>query len=248
MSADATPRGVRITELDHDTIAGVFADVFGQRRRCTALDALDPNAQQWLLAELGDTRITGGCSDGQWQLAYSNPQADRLSGEHGEAWRLLELVVFSENAQIRIGEVAEFGHSAVEDRAESEALPSYLKPRDRSFLLLGTETKPHRDKVAGGPPMTWGREPSGSWVLHPLPHADWKDFGVTRPTRQEREQGRTPVSRGSWLCLREYWAQDETTGAVHVAFHRLTGYHAGDKPATSLPTQAPSALDQGDDE
>src|SRR5699024_1253116 len=57
---------------------------------------------------------------------------------------------------------------------------------------------------------------------------DWRDFtGRHRPA----PQGRTALeSSGTWLTVRGYWASDPETGAVGVAFHRLTGMCTGSKP------------------
>ncbi|MGW8530775.1 hypothetical protein ACWGL3_23630, partial [Nocardiopsis sp. NPDC055824] len=38
------------------------------------------------------------------------------------------------------------------------------------------------------------------------------------------------LAAGTWLTVREYWASDPGTGAVGVAFHRLTGMRSGAKP------------------
>ncbi|MBB4933299.1 hypothetical protein F4561_004119 [Lipingzhangella halophila] len=240
---ETTVYGVDVRPLDDDETTAVFADVFGAGRRCAHLDTLDTaGGPQWLLAELGDARITGYCAAGTWRLESSHRDSGPLAGDRSDAWRLLEAVVFTEHAQIRIGEEAGFAHSAVDSAGVNE-LPGWLRPRDRSFLLLGWSTEPrHTTVLDGEPPMTRSRELSGSAALHPDTFAD---FGVLPSSKKAGKEEWT--SKGSWLSVREYWAQDTATGAVHVAFHRLTGYHTGPKPTAPLITGAPSALEEDDE-
>lgn len=249
-STNATPvlRGAEVWELNDAQVAAVFTDVFGDRRRCAALDKLDPRPEgergpQWLLAELGDARLTGGCPDGTWRIESSQkePGSGPLAADRSDAWRLLELTVFTEHTQIRIGEGAAVAHAA-RDTADAATLPRWLQPRDRSFLLLGvTRQRRYTVVLDGDLPMTRGRELSGSVALHPV---RWQEFDVLRG-RDVPKGKRGPYSKGSWLRVREYWAEHPTTGAVHVAFHRLTGYTTGPKPTDPLVASAPSALDEG---
>lgn len=251
-----TLHGVDVRKLDDGQTRQVLAEVFGRRRRCALLTELDPGAEQWVLAELGDGRITGSCPTGEdeWRLSCFDPDerarklsAPPLAADLTDVWRVLEISVFTKKAQIRIGEGAKFAHRAVDDGDHNE-LPRWLKPRNRSFLLLGWPNDKGRftERLGGTPAMTRAHELSGSQALHPL---RWEDFGVLRGKdlpEEDRLDG--PVSKGSWLGVREYWAQDDETGEVYVAYHRITGYTTGMKPTRPLVTGAPAGLVEGDDE
>lgn len=211
------PVGIDVDRLAPERIDTVLTDVFGHGVRCRELDrALDgaPPGPQWLLAEFGDGRVTGACPRDRWR---------RSDGDVADRWRILEVLVFAAHAQIRLGEGAGSGWIATDATGDH---PEWLRPRDRSFLLQGWAGDEYRNSLGGEVPMTVTREPSGTEAVLPVP---WTDFsGRLRPLS---EPGRSALeSTGTWLTVREYWAADPATGAVGVAFHRLTGMYAGTKP------------------
>lgn len=211
------PVGVDVERLTPERIDAVLADVFDHGVRCRELDrALEgsPPGPQWLLAEFGDGRVTGACPRQSWR---------RSDGDVADRWRILEVLVFAAHAQIRLGEGAGSGWIATDRGGD---LPEWLRPRDRSFLLQGWVGAEHRSVLDGEVPMTITREPSGAEAVLPV---TWTEFsGRLRPLA---EPGRSALeSTGTWLTVREYWAADPATGAVGVAFHRLTGMCAGPKP------------------
>ncbi|MFC4563226.1 hypothetical protein ACFO4E_15280 [Nocardiopsis mangrovi] len=242
------PLGVHSAALADDQAGQVIAELFGCRSRSTLLDAYAPGEPQWLLAELGDGRITGGCPGEIWRFSGDDPETAALSApllapDRGDAWRLLDAVLFSPSAQIHIAEGAEAAWVS-HDSADAAALAPWLRPRDRSFLLTGWRARPgsanrHSRTLDGDIPFSIGRELSGSTACHPV---TWQDFEVEWPTAASGTDQRTPVSAGSWVSVREYWAEDPVTGAVGVAFHRLTGYHAGPKPTAPLGIDEPDAV------
>ncbi|MEY9212768.1 hypothetical protein NI17_004055 [Thermobifida halotolerans] len=203
------PAGVRLRELTAEQVDGVLADVFGDGRRCRLLEEAAPGERQWLLAELGDGRVTGTCPAHRWRrsdhsafaaLSAAPPQVPQ------ERWRVLEVLVFCASAQVRVGEAAAAGWLAVDE--DHAGLPEYLRPRDRRLLLAGRTARVD----PGEAPFTRTREPSGTTAVLPL---DW---------------GGAATRREAWLSVREYWARDAHTGAVGVAFHRLTGMATGERP------------------
>ena len=224
------PVGVRVDRLTPEQIDEVLADVFVRGTRCRLLDAAlgreGPPGPQWLLAELGDGRLTGACPQGRWRRSDQPPTA-HLSAPpldpDTDRWRILEVLVFAAHAQIRIGEFADAGWLSGDDPAD---LPQWLRPRDRSFLLQGWPDSEHSRTLDGEVPMSVTRELSGTEAVLPVP---WTDFsGRPRPLPGS---GRTALeSTGTWLTVREYWASEAATGAVGVTFHRLTGMRTGTKP------------------
>jgi hypothetical protein len=248
----AAPVGVETAAIDEAGVRGVLVDLFEEGRRCRLLDRYAPGEPQWLLAELGDGRITGGCPERYWRLSCDDPStapvsAPPLAADGSDAWRLLDAVVFSPSAQVHVGEAAEAAWLS-RDAPDTDGLPAWLRPRDRSFLLVGWRgggaPQAGGDPARGsrtllGPiPFSIGRELSGTTAAHPV---SWQDFDVERRPAPGGADPRTPTSVGSWISVREYWAEDRATGAVGVAQHRLTGYHAGPKPT------APLGLDELDD-
>lgn len=225
------PRGADTVSLGEEAAATVIGDLFGRGRRAGALQELAPGEPQWLLAELGDGRITGACPQHAWRLSCTDPQMAPLSAPPldpagTDAWRLLSAVVFSPSAQIHIGEAGE-GAWATRDSDDAGSLPPWLQPRDRSFLLTGWRAGHRSSRDLGGAvPFSIGRELSGTAACHPV---GWHDFDISGGTASAAAAA-VPPAVGSWLSVREYWAEDSETGAVGVAFHRLTGYHAGPKP------------------
>ena len=181
---------------------------------------------QWLLAELGDGRITGACPRNRWRRSDRPPTA-HLSAPSldvdTDRWRILEVLVFAPHAQIRIGEAAEAGWLG---RDVLEDLPEWLRPRDRSFLLHGWNGSAYSHTLDTRVPLSVTEEPSGTRAVLPVP---WTDFSG-RPRPLPGSERTALESTGTWLTVREYWASDPATGAVGVAFHRLTGMRAGTKP------------------
>lgn len=224
------PAGVDVRPLSAALITEVLDDVFVHAKRCRALDAAGPpgtsGGPQWLLAEFGDGRITGSCPGDGWRRS-DTPPTEHLSAPSldpgTDRWRVLEVLVFGPHAQIRLGEGAGSGWVSAEAPGE---LPEWLRPRDRSFLLQGWTGTANSRTLGGAVPLSVTREPSGTEAVLPVA---WTDFsGRVRPLS---EQGRGALeSTGTWLTVREYWAADPVTGAVGVAFHRLTGLCAGPKP------------------
>ncbi|MFI6578706.1 hypothetical protein ACIBFB_23210 [Nocardiopsis sp. NPDC050513] len=220
------PAGLAVRRLTPEEVDGVLTDVFDHGSRCRLLDAPDsPDQPQWLLAELGDARVTGTCPGDRWFRSDTHPGADpttRPLVPAADRWRILDVLVFSATAQIRLGERAETGWISSDDPAP---VPDWLRPRDRSFLLQGWNGPAHSRTVDSRAPLSVTREPGGARAVLP---AAWADFaGHARPA----PGGRTALtSRGTWLTVREYWAADPATGAVGVAFHRLTGLSTGAKP------------------
>ncbi|WP_431869417.1 hypothetical protein [Nocardiopsis eucommiae] len=216
------PVGVDVRPLSEDEVDGVLDDVFVRGRRCRALDAAGPpDGPQWLLAELGDGRITGACPEWRWRRSDA-PPTEHLSAPSldpgADRWRVLEVLVFGPHAQIRLGEGAEEGWVGTD---APERPPEWLRPRDRSFLLQGWGGPEFSRTLEGRVPLAVTREPSGTEAVLPVA---WTDFsGLIRP------QGALE-STGTWLTVREYWAADPVTGAVGVAYHRLTGLTSGSKP------------------
>lgn len=233
------PRGAHTRRLGPETVAALLGDLFRHGRRSSALEAQAPGEPQWLLAELGDGRISGACPRGAWRLSCDDPQTARLSAPPldpggADAWRLLGAAVFSPSAQIHIGEGAEEAW-ATRDSADIGELPPWLRPRDRSFLLAGWHAGPRSSRdLDGDIPFSIGRELSGATACHPV---NWHDFDIAATT----EGASAAATVGTWLSVREYWAEDPETGAVGVAFHRLTEYRAGPKPTP------PVGLDAADD-
>ncbi|WP_116246511.1 hypothetical protein [Nocardiopsis sp. FIRDI 009] len=227
------PAGLAVRALTPEQIHAVLADVFGRAARCRLLDTGvaglpgAPGHPQWLLAELGDTRVTGACPRGHWYRSDAllptgadapppplDPDTDR--------WRILEVLVFCPGAQIRLGERAEAGWISADAPGD---VPDWLRPRDRSFLLQGWNGPEYSRTVDARASLSVTTEPGGFEAVLPV---EWTDFsGRRRPA----PGGRTALeSRGTWLTVREYWASDPATGAVGVAFHRLTGLSCGPKP------------------
>ncbi|GAA4913425.1 hypothetical protein [Streptomonospora salina] len=233
------PCGARTDPLGPGEAVALVGDLFRHGRRSSALESLAPGEPQWLLAELGDGRITGACPRDTWRLSCTDPQTARLSAPPldpggADAWRLLGAAVFSPSAQIHIGEGAE-GAWATRDSDDVGRLPPWLAPRDRSFLLAGWRAGPRSSSDLGGDiPFSIGRELSGATACHPV---SWQDFDASAGT----QDAPAPAAVGTWLRVREYWAQDPETGAVGVAHHRLTAYSAGPKPTP------PVGLDVADD-
>ncbi|PWV46007.1 hypothetical protein [Nocardiopsis sp. L17-MgMaSL7] len=221
------PVGVDVRRLSERTIDEVLDDVFVRGRRCRALDAAGPpGGPQWLLAELGDGRITGSCPHARWRRS-DEPPTGHLSAApvdpDTDRWRILEVLVFGPHAQIRLGEGTEAGWISTDAPGRP---PDWMRPRDRSLLLQGW-SGPQASRTLKGPvAFSVTREPSGSEAVLPVA---WTDFsGRVRPLP---EPGRGALeSTGTWLTVREYWAADPVTGAVGVAFHRLTGLASGRKP------------------
>ncbi|PDP87742.1 hypothetical protein CQJ94_10280 [Glycomyces fuscus] len=225
------PHGLTVRRLTPAQVDGVLDDVFVRGVRCRLLDTGTPDVPgapdrpQWLLAELGDGRVTGACPGPRWRRSDQPPTADlSVPPPDGAAdrWRVLEVLVFGPHAQIRLGEGAEAGWISADAPG---ALPEELRPRERSLLLQGWNGASHSRTLEGGVPLSVTREPSGTRAVLPVA---WTDFsGRLRPA----PGGRTALeSTGTWLTVREYWAQDPATGAVGVAFHRLTGMRSGVKP------------------
>src|SRR5699024_10305163 len=73
------PAGLLLYQLTPGQIETVLAEVFTRGVRCGLLDHPPPGAParagapQWLLAELGDGRITGACPQRRWRR--SDPEA-----------------------------------------------------------------------------------------------------------------------------------------------------------------------------
>ncbi|MBB6119759.1 hypothetical protein [Nocardiopsis algeriensis] len=223
------PAGLAWAELGGDQIDAVLAEVFVRGVRCGLLDTgtggvpAFPGHPQWLLAELGDGRITGSCPGGTWRRSDTPPTADLSapSLDPGtDRWRILEVLVFGPHTQIRLGEGARSGWISADAPVE---VPPWLRPRDRSFLLQGWNGPDHSRTLEGEVPLAVTGEPSGNTAVLP---AAWADFTV--------RSRRRATSEGTWLTVREYWAEDPATGAVGVAFHRLTGVRTGPKPTGPL--------------
>ncbi|GLU49431.1 hypothetical protein [Nocardiopsis ansamitocini] len=241
------PMGVENVSLSVEDITTLHAEVFGKvpdkQGRSSLLDRYDPGTTQWLIAEFGDGRIVGACPGKEWRLSSTGPEPlPRFSAPHPgawhrtsdkddtDAWRLLEAVVFSANAQIRVGEGARAAWLLRDGDLDALVEKPWLAPRDRSFLLAGYPGNPNRSGRPDRPgqkhrwvshddvTFTIAEELSGATVVHPV---RWE-----KPC--PASTGKPP--QGSWLSVREYWGQDETTGEVVVAAHRLTGYHVGDDP------------------
>lgn len=233
------PAGLTVRPLTGHQVDSVLTDVFGRGVRCSLLDtgvddaSANPAGErgpQWLLAELGDGRITGSCPGGWWRRSDA-PDTAHLSAPPldpaGDRWRVLEVLVFAPHAQIRLGEGAAAGWISADTPGDllPERLPDWLRPRDRSFLLLGWNGAAHSRTLDGEVPFAVTGELSGAQAALPV---EWADFsGRIRPAPGERA---ALESTGSWLTVREYWAGDPDTGAVGVAFHRLTGLCTGTKP------------------
>ncbi|MDA8369380.1 MAG: hypothetical protein M0026_05875 [Nocardiopsaceae bacterium] len=237
------PLGVMTESLGRGAVAEITADLFGRGRRCAVLDEYAPGEPQWLLAELGDGRITGGCPAAKWRLSSCDPVMRRLSApplaaDGTDLWRLLDATLFSPSAQIHITEAGEAAWLS-RDSGDSHTLPDWLRPRDRSFLLTGWLSEAGYSRTLdGAAPFSIGRELSGTTACHPVA---WQDFDVPPDPAADRTEQERSRGAGSWIRVREYWAEDPFTGAAGVAFHRLTGYHAGSKPT------APIGLDGPDD-
>ncbi|MEU3018548.1 MULTISPECIES: hypothetical protein [unclassified Nocardiopsis] len=221
------PVGADVRPLPAQAVDEVLHDVFVRGRRCRALDSVGPpGGPQWLLAELGDGRITGSCP-GSWWRRSDAPPTEHLSAPSldpdTDRWRVLEVLVFGPHAQIRLGEFAERGWICSDAPG---TLPEWLRPRDRSFLLQGWAGPDSGRTLEGAVPLSVTREPSGTEAVLPVA---WADFsGRVRPLA---EPGHGALeSTGAWLTVREYWAADPVTGAVGVALHRLTGLTTGRKP------------------
>ncbi|GHD36953.1 hypothetical protein [Nocardiopsis kunsanensis] len=237
------PAGLLRHELTPGQIEAVLEQVFTRGVRCGLLDhppsgfPARAGEPQWLLAELGDGRVTGACPHERWRLSDLGAAASSASVPGpGDRWRILEVLVFTPHAQIRLGEGGEHGWLSAD---APEPLPAPLRPRDRAFLLRGhngpeyrrpVRSAPgHRDPDHGPqepPPLTLASEPDGTRAVLPLDPVDTS--GTTRPLDDGSTLARTV---GMWLTVREYWAEDPATGAVGVAFHRLTGLHTGPDPA-----------------
>ncbi|WP_017610592.1 hypothetical protein [Nocardiopsis xinjiangensis] len=247
------PAGLLLHELTPGQVETVLEEVFTLGVRCGLLDhpptgvPVRADAPQWLVAELGDGRITGACPRERWRR--SDPEAAASSAPApgpGDRWRILEVLVFTPHVQIRLGEGGERGWLSAD---APEPLPAPLRPRDRAFLLRGHNGPEYRrpvrcapglqDAFRSGPeapgtghglqeppPLTVTSEPDGTRAVLPLEPAD--TIGTTRPLGDGRTLARTS---GAWLTVREYWAEDPATGAVGVAFHRLTGLLTGSDPA-----------------
>lgn len=254
------PAGLILQELTPDQIDTVLEEVFGRGVRCALLDrppigppatgpaapAVSPAptgrgapapAPQWLLAELGDGRITGSCPARTWNRSdtaaptLSAPALDPAPGAD-DRWRILEVLVFTPHAQIRLGEGAERGWVSADAPGP---LPPPLRPRDRAFLLRGHNGGEHRRPLArptspDTAPLTATSEPDGTRAVLPLAPVD-----ATASTRRLVDGRTLAHSAGSWLSVREYWAEDPETGAVGVAFHRLTGFRTGPDPTGPAP-------------
>ncbi|WP_053615940.1 hypothetical protein [Nocardiopsis sp. NRRL B-16309] len=228
------PAGLSVRALTGRQIDDVLHDVFVRGARCRLLDTGtdglpgDPAAPQWLLAELGDGRVTGACPRERWRRSDEEPTADLSApalDPGTDRWRVLEVLVFGPHAQIRLGEGAENGWISADAPDAPDAPDHPLRPRDRSLLLLGWNGPDHSRTLPGAVPVSVTAEPSGAQAVLPV---RWHDFsGRARPERG----GRSALeSTGTWLTVREYWAADSETGAVGVAFHRLTGLRTGTKP------------------
>lgn len=231
MTEVPAPVGVAVRRLDAAEVDAVFEDVFVRGVRCRLLDTGppgppgDPAAPQWLLAELGDGRLTGACPRERWYRSDGPGTADlsaRPPVAPADRARVLEVLVFAAHAQVRIGEGARSGWISADTPGE---VPPWLRPRDRSFLLQGWTGPEHGRSPGEGVPLTVTAEPSGARAVLPVV---WADFSA----RVRRTRGGRAVAEGagSWLTVREYWAQDPGTGTVGVAFHRLTGIATGPKP------------------
>lgn len=290
------PAGLLLHELTPGQLETVLEEVFARGVRCGLLDHPPPGitaragAPQWLVAELGDGRITGACLHERWRRSDSEAAAwSAPAPGPQDRWRILEVLVFAPHAQIRLGEGGERGWLSAD---APEPLPAPLRPRDRAFLLRGHNGPEYRrpirpafehqgpehglqapvqvtpgtgqgpqERVQAFPEHTWaasdhhgseepvrsalareeaaqrhhGRqepppltvtsEPDGTHAVLPLDPAD--TTGSTRPLSDGRTLAHTA---GSWLTVREYWAEDPATGAVGVAFQRLTGLHTGPDP------------------
>ncbi|WP_159943705.1 MULTISPECIES: hypothetical protein [unclassified Nocardiopsis] len=223
------PHGLTAHRLTAAQVDAVLSDVLVRGRRCRLLDTGTgdvpggPGQPQWLLAELGDGRLTGACPGDRWRRSDEPPTAHLSAAPpFSERWRILEVLVFGPHAQVRVGEGAGAGWISADAPG---ALPEWLRPRDRSFLLQGWNGPDHSRALEGDVPLSVTGEPSGTRAVLPVA---WADFsGTPRP----EPGGRTALeSSGTWLTVREYWASDPCTGAVGVAFHRLTGMRTGPKP------------------
>ncbi|OOC54588.1 MULTISPECIES: hypothetical protein [Nocardiopsis] len=223
------PRGLTVHRLTDGQVESVLTDVFTRGRRCRLLDTGtgdvpgSPGRPQWLLAELGDGRVTGACPGARWRRSDQPPTGEAPPpGPAGDRWRILEVLVFGPHAQVRVGEGAGAGWISADAPGP---LPEWLRPRDRSFLLQGWNGPEYSRTLDGEVPLAVTREPSGTRAVLPV---EWADFsGRPRPG----PDGVTALeSSGTWLTVREYWAEDPGTGAVGVAFHRLTGMRTGTKP------------------
>lgn len=252
------PAGLLLHELTPGQIETVLEEVFARGVRCGLLDHPPPGvpahagAPQWLVAELGDGRITGSCPHKRWRRSDSEAAAwsAPVPGPK-DRWRILEALVFTPHVQIRLGEGGERGWLSAD---APELLPVALRPRDRAFLLRGhngpeyrrairsasahdglrerRQAAPEREEAAPRhhgpqepPLLTVTSEPDGTRAVLPLEPAD--TTGTTRPLGDGRTLAHTT---GAWLTVREYWAEDPATGAVGVAFHRLTGLQVGPDP------------------
>ncbi|MGW5876952.1 hypothetical protein ACWFMI_10450 [Nocardiopsis terrae] len=224
------PAGVDVGPLPPEGVEEVLTDVFVRGERCRVLDAAGPpgtrGGPQWLLAEFGDGRITGSCPSGRWRRSDAPPTAHLSAPSldpRTDRWRVLEVLVFGPHAQIRLGEGADAGWVATDAPGD---LPEWLRPRDRSFLLQGWVGDADSRTLEGEVPLSVTREPSGAEAVLPVA---WTGFSGRLRTLPEQGRGALE-STGTWLTVREYWACDPVTGAVGVAFHRLTGVCAGTKP------------------
>ena len=226
----AAPAGVTVRRLDTAEIDTVFDDIFVRGVRCGLLDTGTPGASdtpQWLLAEMGDGRITGVCPQGRWHRSDGPGTADLSAAPPvapADRTRVLEVLVFAAHAQVRIGEGGRSGWLSAD--AQGEEVPPWLRPRDRSFLLQGRSGSEHGRPPEAGPPLTVTAEPSGARAVLPVA---WTGFSA-RVRRARGGRAAVAEGTGSWLTVREYWAQDPDTGTVGVAFHRLTGLTSGPKP------------------
>lgn len=224
------PHGLVVHRLTAAQVEDVLDDVMAHGVRCRVLDEGTgevpgaPGAPQWLLAELGDGRLTGVCPEHRWRRSDHPPTAALSAAPPGavDRWRVLEVLVFTPFAQIRLGEGAEAGWISADAPGP---LPEWLRPRDRSFLLQGWNGPEYSRTLSGEVPLSVTGEPSGTRAVLPV---GWADFsGRPRP----EPGGRSALeSTGTWLTVREYWSSDPGTGTVGVAFHRLTGMRVGTKP------------------
>ncbi|MBE2999711.1 hypothetical protein IDM40_13470 [Nocardiopsis sp. HNM0947] len=234
------PSGLLLHELTPAQIDTVLDEVFDRGVRCGLLDRppigppapTGPAAPQWLLAELGDGRITGSCLSRTWHRSDTDaPDLSAPAPGNADRWRILEVLVFTPHAQIRLGEGAERGWISADAPGP---LPAPLRPRDRALLLRGRHGGEHRRPLRAAshdtPALTVTSEPDGTRAVLPLDPVD--ATAATRPL----DGGRTLAhSAGTWLTVREYWAEDPETGAVGVAFHRLTGFRTGPDPTGPAP-------------
>ncbi|WP_017614446.1 hypothetical protein [Nocardiopsis salina] len=234
------PAGLLVHELTPGQVDTVVEEVFVRGVRCGLLDrppvgpppttaTPDAAAPQWLP---GDGRITGSCPSRDWcRSDIALPALSAPAPGPDDLWRILEVLVFTPHVQIRLAEGAERGWISADAPGP---LPAPLRPRDRAFLLRGHNGGDHRrpDRPASHEtaPLTATSEPDGTRAVLPLDPVD--ATAAVRPLGA----GRTLAhSAGSWLTVREYWAEDPETGAVGVAFHRLTGFRTGADPTGPAP-------------